>query len=143
MSSVASASPTAQPTRKRRNVMSSTSRELNTLIGQVLARLEEMSEKIDGMLPREIYEVRHGQIVIDTQELAQRLSASEKAIVELNAQLASARIAATQQISTGTREVEQQISDTRHEMVNKIYDLVKSGLILVAGAVLTYIAYHH
>ena len=143
MSSVASASPTAQPTRKRRNVMSSTSRELNTWIGQVLARLEEMSEKIDGMLPREFYEVRHGQIVIDTQELAQRLSASEKAIVELNAQLASARVAATQQISTGTREVEQQISDTRHEMVNKIYDLVKSGLILVAGAVLTYIAYHH
>lgn len=134
-------SPPNAPRAPRSNTQV-TKREFDGLRTEIMTRFDDLGKQIQLMLPREIYEVRHKQVVEDTQDLAQRLATAEKAILELNSQLATARLAATQQISSDTRAVERQVSDTRSEVTDRIYDLVKTGFFLIAGAVLAFVLSH-
>lgn len=121
-------------------------REVQALMGQVLERLDDMSKKIEAMLPREIYEVRHGQVVSDTQELMQRVAISEKAINELSSQLTTARLAASQQISNEVRPVEKSLADVRYEAQARLFELFNRTVFFLGGALVTigsYLVFHH
>lgn len=126
--------------------MASSNHEVNALIGQVLERLDDMSKKIEAMLPREIYEVRHGQVVSDTQELMQRVAISEKAINELSSQLTTARLAASQQISNEVRPVEKSVAEVRYEAQARLFELFNRTVFFLGGALVTigsYLVFHH
>lgn len=112
-----------------------TMREFNSFADQVFSRLDEMSNQLKLMLPREIYELRQRQIADDAQEMAQRVNMAEKAIAELSSQLSTTRLATV----NDTRSVEHQVASTRFEAQARLYDLLKNILLIAGGALASYI----
>lgn len=117
-----------------------TKSEFDAFTREVFSRLDDMSKQIKEMLPREIYEVRQHQVIDDAQEISQRVTATEKAITELSAQISTTRLATVQQINTEGRGMEQKVATTRYESLDRIYELVKYFLFTAGGAVITYLA---
>lgn len=115
-----------------------TVREFNSFADQVFTRLDEMSNQLKAMLPREIYELQQRQIATDAQEVSQRVAAAEKAIAELSSQLSTTRLATV----NDTRTVEHQVASSRYEAQQRLYDLLKSILFIAGGAVMSYLAMH-
>ena len=137
---MASNAPSARNTRRtqqRSNSRATANREMNALIGQVLERLDDMSKQIQAMLPREIYEVRHGQVVSETQELAQRMAIAEKAINELNSRVVTTQLAASQQIASEVRPVEKSITEVRYEALSRSFETFSKAVFFIGGAIVT------
>ncbi len=126
---------TTRPTSQRGN-SGVTKSEFSTFTDQVFNRLDELGKKIELMLPREIYQLRERQIIEDTQEITQRVTAAEKAITELSAQISTTRLATV----NDTRSVEHQVASSRFEAQNRLYDLLKNILMIAGGALMSYLA---
>lgn len=113
-----------------------TKREFDALRAELLNQFAEMRKEIQAMLPREIYEVRHRQLVDDVTDLQARLSKVETSNIDLNTQLLSVKQQTPIQISGSATQI-------RYDTVKTALDLLTKVLFAVGGAVLTYIAYHH
>lgn len=129
-------SPAPPPRMTGRSNAQVTKREFDALRAELLNQFAEMRKEIQAMLPREIYEVRHRQLVDDVTDLQARLSKVETASIDLNTQLLSVKQQTPIQISGSATQI-------RYDTVKTALDLLTKVLFAVGGAVLTYIAYHH
>ena len=129
-------SPASPPRTTGRSSAAVTKREFDALRAELLNQFAEMRREIQAMVPREIYEVRHRQLVDDVTDVQARLAKVETANIDLNSQLLSVKQQTPAQIAGATGQV-------RYEALNRAFDLATKILFAVGGAVLTYIAYHH
>ena len=113
-----------------------TKREFDGLRAEIITRFDDLSKQIQGMLPREIYEVRQRQVVDDMEDLRQRLAKLETSNIDLNTQLLSVKQGTPAQISKTA-------SDLRYDTLRNAFDMFVKTAFFIGGAIVTYFIYHH
>ena len=113
-----------------------TKREFDSLRADILSQFTEMRKEIQAMLPRELYDVRHKEMVEDHAELKARVAKTEQTIIDLNTQLLSVRQQTPAQISSSSQQV-------RYDMLNKAFDMFAKVAFFVGGIIASYFIYHH
>ena len=113
-----------------------TKREFDSLRTDILSQFAEMRKEIQAMLPRELYDVRHREMVEDHTELKARVAKTEQTIIDLNTQLLSVRQQTPAQISSSSQQV-------RYDMLNKAFDMFAKVAFFVGGIIASYFIYHH
>ena len=113
-----------------------TKREFDGLRAEILNQFAEMRKEIQSMLPRELYDVRHREMVEDLLELKARASKSEQTIIDLNTQLLSIRQATPAQINSTAQQV-------RLDTAKAAFDMFAKSAFFVGGIIASYFIYHH
>jgi len=113
-----------------------TKREFDSLRADILSQFAEMRKEIQAMLPRELYDVRHKEMVEDHAELKARVAKTEQTIIDLNTQLLSVRQQTPAQINSSASQV-------RYDILNKSFDMFAKVAFFVGGIIASYFIYHH
>ena len=113
-----------------------TKREFDSLRADILTQFAETRKEIQAMLPRELYDVRHKEMVEDHAELKARVAKTEQTIIDLNTQLLSVRQQTPAQISSSSQQV-------RYDMLNRGFDMFAKVAFFVGGIIASYFIYHH
>ena len=113
-----------------------TKREFDGLRAEILNQFTEMRKEIQAMLPRELYDVRHKEMVEDIAELKARASKAEQTIIDLNTQLLSVKQTTPAAITSSSQQV-------RLDTAKAAFDMLTKTAFFVGGIIASYFIYHN